>query len=137
MKSFIVDTSALYAFIYKGDKNHHRIQQFIQQNATQSRFVVSNYIFDETMTLLKSHFNPIIAIQAGKVIRNSDLFTYLFLTQTDESKTWEIFVQYNDKEWSYTDCSCLALMQRLRIKDILAFDHHFTQMGVNLLPGTS
>ena len=47
----------------------------------------------------------------------------------DEKKAWEIFVKYRDKTFSFTDCSSFALMERIGITEVFAFDEHFTQYG--------
>jgi hypothetical protein len=46
----------------------------------------------------------------------------------------ETTAQYSDKDWSYTDCSCLAVMRRLGIEQALTTDHHFRQMGITVVP---
>lgn len=41
-----------------------------------------------------------------------------------------IFVEkYADKTFSFTDCTSFALMDRVEITEIFAFDDHFTQYG--------
>ena len=39
------------------------------------------------------------------------------------------FVKYRDKTFSFTDCSSVALMERIVITEVFAFDEHFTQYG--------
>ena len=134
MRTFVVDTSAIYAYVYQGDVNYQRIHAFIQQHGRNGRFLLSNYVFDETMTLLKSHFGAETAVRAGQMLRDSQLFQLVYLTAADEQATWDIFQRYLDKRWSYTDCACLALLRRLGIQDAIAFDRHFHQMGVIVHP---
>jgi uncharacterized protein len=134
LKTLLIDTSAIHAYSYEGDINHGRIRAFLKREARDSQFVVSNYVFDETMTLLKSHFGAYRAIQVGQMVRSSRLFQLIYLTPEDEQSTWEIFQKYADKRWSYTDCSVLALMRRMGVNDVVAFDDHFQQMGVAVHP---
>lgn len=134
MKQYVVDTSAIYAFVYNGDKNHQRISQFIRDQAGKSQFLVSHYVFDEIMTLLKSHFGADKAIQTGRLLRSSRLFQLIPLTSEDEEETWNIFQRHVDKEWSYTDCASLALLHRLNLREAVAFDHHFQQMDLIVHP---
>ena len=50
-------------------------------------------------------------------------------------RSWLIFQQFRDKEWSFTDCTSYVAMQRLRIKSAFSFDHHFRQFGtVTVVP---
>ena len=37
--------------------------------------------------------------------------------------------------WSYVDATSFALMERERITEAFAFDHHFAQRGLTLVPG--
>ena len=36
---------------------------------------------------------------------------------------------YTDKQWSYVDCSILAVARRLQIAQVFGFDRHFDQMA--------
>jgi|LGVF01.1.fsa_nt_gb hypothetical protein len=39
------------------------------------------------------------------------------------------FVQYCDKNFGFTDCTSFALMKRIVITEVFAFDEHFKQYG--------
>ncbi|MDT7605420.1 MAG: uncharacterized protein QOF61_3417 [Acidobacteriota bacterium] len=52
-----------------------------------------------------------------------------------DTGAWEIFRDYADKDWSFTDCASKALIERLGIKTAFAFDRHFRQFGsVTVVP---
>ncbi len=62
---------------------------------------------------------------------------YINISDEDDQKIWEIFCRYNDKKWSYTDCSILVIANRLKINQVFAFDEHIRQMsglGIVCLP---
>jgi len=64
-------------------------------------------------------------------------FRFYRLAVEDADETWDIFSRYVDKEWSYVDCSLLAVARRLQLRQIFAFDHHFDQMaslGIRRVP---
>jgi hypothetical protein len=50
-------------------------------------------------------------------------------------EAWRLFQQYDDKSFSFTDCTSFILMRRLKLRDAFTFDHHFAQMGFRLWPG--
>jgi predicted nucleic acid-binding protein len=86
------------------------------------------------MNLTKARLGPKYAITFGRQLKNSQAFYPLALTDIDKRATWDIFAQHQDKQWSYVDCSLLAVAQRLKVKKIFAFDHHFEQMELEIIP---
>ena len=55
------------------------------------------------------------------------------VTPADEKKAKEIIQRYTDKEFSYTDATSFAVMERLGITAAFVFDTHFKQYGLKLL----
>jgi predicted nucleic acid-binding protein len=86
------------------------------------------------VTVVKRRYGYEPAIRLGRQLRASEFCRYVILTAEDEALAWAIFEKYDDKLWSYTDCSCLAVMQRLHITEVLSRDAHFRQMGVQVWP---
>lgn len=52
------------------------------------------------------------------------------VSEEDFVRAWEVFQQYKDKEWSFTDCTSKVVMERLGITHAFAFDTHFEQFGM-------
>jgi hypothetical protein len=129
-RQVIVDTSGLYALVDRKDPNHPRAAAYLKQVTTAKHLLLSNHIFDETMTLVKLRLGMQTALQLGLRLRNSQLIEQVVFTPEIEFATWRLFTQYKDKEWSYTDCTCLALAQQQQIGHAFTFDHHFAQMGL-------
>jgi predicted nucleic acid-binding protein len=134
MKEVLVDTSALVTLADTDDPKHKAVGDWFNSEAKNLQLIVTNYVFDEYMTVMKARFGTKVAITFGQWIRDSQLCRFVHLTPQDEAATWQIFSRYTDKEWSYTDCSCLAVMRRLGIQESLATDHHFRQMGITVVP---
>jgi uncharacterized protein len=87
------------------------------------------------MTTVKRRLDAAVAVKVGQQIRKSARFRLYRLTDDDDRAAWDIFSRYTDKEWSYVDCSLLALAQRQKIGAVFSFDHHFEQMpGVTRAP---
>ena len=125
--NIFVDTSAWYAFIDKNDPDHPAAVNKVQ---VLDRFLLtSNYIFDEILTLLKTRLGPSIAISFGQKLWDQEVSALVRITEEDEAKAWRIFRQYKDKGFSFTDCTSIALMERLDIDTVFAFDDHFVQYG--------
>lgn len=91
--------------------------------------VTSNYIVDETLTLLRSRCNLETALKLRVLLEeNSHIIKIVRVTVADEGDAWQWFV----KDWSklsFTDCVSFALMKRLGITRAAAFDEHFKRAG--------
>jgi predicted nucleic acid-binding protein len=75
------------------------------------------------------------SIAVGRLLRQEH--RYVALSDADDHATWEAFCRYDDKSWSYTDCSLLVMSQRLNIPIEVALDEHIRQMrglGVDCVP---
>lgn len=83
--------------------------------------------FDETVTWIRTRISSQASIQIGQILREEHC--YINLSDADDTATWEAFCKYDDKKWSYTDCSILVMAHRLKVFEIFAFDDHIRQMG--------
>lgn len=128
-----VDTGAWVALFVKIDAQHEAAQDWIASN--QDRLVTSDYIIDEVLTLINTRFRRDTAIRAGQALMDERLSGLVYLDEQDVLRAWKIFRSHADKGWSFTDCTSLALMQRLGITTAFAFDRHFSQMrGIRRVP---
>ncbi len=134
MKRMLIDTSALYALNDSSDRNHRAATSFWKANP-EAIFVANSHVLGEFLTLMKKRFGGKWAVKAGEYIRNSPRFEIVHLKESDEEAVWELFARYSDKEWSWFDLTLLHLARRLGIREVFAFDEHFRQMGLTLLPG--
>ena len=127
LNRIFVDTSAWYAVIDKNDRDHAAAVTKIQ--ILDRPLVTSNYILDEILTLLKSKLGSSVAVPFGQKLWDQEMSAMLRITEEDEERAWRIFRQYDDKAFSFTDCTSFALMERLDINAVFAFDDHFLQYG--------
>ncbi|MBT9171257.1 MAG: 23S rRNA-specific endonuclease VapC20 [Actinobacteria bacterium] len=135
MRAVFVDTSALVALKNKSDTNHLEASRCFQELlATGTRLITTNFVFDETYTLLQRRMNHEVAVEFGKTLRASEIIRYLRITKELEDKAWEIAVKYKDKSFSFTDCTSFAVMESLGIREAFAFDECFGQFGLQVVP---
>lgn len=127
MKRAFVDTSAWYGFIRKDDPNHGKIAKVLR--AWESRLVTTNYVFDETVTLVRARAGHALAVQVGEVLMDPSLVELSRITSEDEENAWNLFVKYKDQDFSFTDCTSFAVMRRLAMETALTTDHHFRLIG--------
>ena len=125
----LIDTGAIYAFVTRSDANHAAAKRFVESWLRRKGvFLLADVVFTETMTLLKVRLGAELAIRVGRELRANPAYAWKTLGQDGERAAWEIFHTYADKEWSYTDCSLLAVSRRSGIRGVFGFDRHFSQM---------
>lgn len=122
-----LDTSALYAYINARDPDHKKVRNFLDN--FKGRVVITNYIFDEIVTLVLARLGHEKAIFVGNILNKSPQMDKIWITQSDEKNAWEFFVLRKDKNYSFTDCISFVVMKRLKISRCLALDSHFKQEG--------
>jgi predicted nucleic acid-binding protein len=127
----LVDTSAYFAILDKTDKNHNKAINFLTNNTYP--LITTNIIVIETINLVNARLGHHQAIALGKKLYDKKFTTVLNITSEDEKKAWQIFQKYADKDFSLTDCSSFAVMERLKMNKVFTFDIHFIQFGKFLL----
>jgi predicted nucleic acid-binding protein len=134
MRHILLDSSALVALADRRDPDHPAVADFVRAIKNQALLITTDYVLDETVTVVKKRYGYQAAVRLGRIIRTSEFCRYLILNAEDEAMAWATFEKYDDKAWSFTDCACLAVMQRLNISEVLSLDIHFQQMGVQVWP---
>lgn len=128
MKAFI-DTGDFLAISDKSDI-FHELSATVYQKVVEQKAILytSNYIIDETITLIRARVNHNAAVAFIKGLDDSDI-TILHITEKDEYSAKEIFIKYKDKDFSYTDCTSFILIDKYSIDASLSLDEHFSQYG--------
>jgi len=121
------DTSAIYAFINRKDPDHEAVKLAV--NSAKSGIVISNYVFDEVVTLTLSRLGHAAAAHIGNILLNTPRIERQRVSAQDEINAWALFSERPDKHYSFTDCTSFVLMRRLGIKRCIATDIHFRQEG--------
>lgn len=131
-----VDSSAWYAFHVEDDENHAAARDFLRtlQEGRHGRLVTSDYILDETITLLRLRVGASIAAQFARTILGSMTTLLLWIDQPIFDNALRRLEQHADKRWSFTDCTTFSIMEQLHIQDAFAFDHNFAEAGFTRRP---
>ena len=128
-----VDSSAWYANAVAGDASYKAASDWLAQNI--QRLLTTDYVVDETLTLLRSRGKDGTALRLGEQFFSGTLAEVYFLAEEDVRQAWKVFRDYSDKQWSFTDCSSKVVMEKLGITQAFAFDQHFHQFGsVTVVP---
>lgn len=124
----LVDTSAWYALMVPDDGNHVRASEWFRAN--REPLLTTDYVLDETLTLLRARGQRARALLAGEQFLGGSLGEVRLTGLDDLRAAWEVFRRYSDKDWSFTDCLCYALIQQLKVERAFSFDEHFGQFGI-------
>ena len=128
-----VDTSAYFAFTSSQDAFHQSAQTIALRLAAERwRLFTTNFVVAETHALLLARLGRVIALNFLREIDRSST-TALRVSPADEERAREILVQYDDKNFSLTDATSFAVMERFGILHALAFDRNFAQYGLSVL----
>jgi len=122
-----VDTGAWYASLVPTDPDHVKAVQWLATN--KSPLLTTDYVLDETLTLLRVRGERKRALLLGARFFRHELADIHKITPTDLRLAWETFELFDDKNWSFTDCTSKVVMEQLSIEVAFAFDHHFHQFG--------
>ncbi len=95
----------------------------------------SNYVFAETYTALLVRVGRPEAIEWGRRFRLSEAIELVRVDESLEEDAWSILESHADKTWSYIDATSFALIAREGSTEAFAFDRHFAQRSLTLLPG--
>jgi predicted nucleic acid-binding protein len=130
-----VDTSAWYALNDRKDQNHKKAGKFIESlKAEPVLLFTTDYVVDETLTLLRFRVSHRAAASFLRLFSQSQQIVREQATSDQLTRAEEIFLQYKDKLWSFTDCVSFAFMEEKRLKDAFTFDAHFNQFGMHVYP---
>jgi predicted nucleic acid-binding protein len=122
-----VDTGAWYALATPSDIDHERAKTFLA-SSTQP-LVTSDYVVDELLTLFVVRKQKSKGIEWRREVLDKDAAVIIRITDDDFANAVRIYEEFEDKEWSFTDCTSYAVMQRLNITQAFAFDSDFHQFG--------
>lgn len=138
--TLFADTSFLVAFYNVHDDHHEQARGFIaglMERRETSRFLITDYIFDETLTTILNRGGKRLAIEAAEKIFSSPSISIVTIDAEIFRKAYGLFTHYADQEWSFTDCSSIAFLRRhfqKRPIPVATFDHHFTAAGFQTVP---
>lgn len=130
-----VDTSAWFALYHRRDDAHRGAVRFwgtLPQQTT--RLVISDYVFDEAITLTRARAGHAAAVRLGEFLHASKVVEFAEVTAQVRAAAWELFVRHADRDFSFTDCTSFVVIRELGLADVFAFDEHFAQMGFRVWP---
>lgn len=130
-----VDTGAFLARYVSKDEHHRRARRaWSEIERSRRRCFTSNFVLDETFTLLGRRTSYPFAAERARGLLASKALTILRPDADDEAKAVNLFAKFADQKVSFTDCVSFALMRRHELNRAFTFDRHFADAGFDLVP---
>lgn len=121
-----LDTSFLVALVNADDENH-KIAQSVKARIANKELgqpYISDYIFDELVTFLKSrHVRPEKIEEFGDSLLKDGSIKLLKIDSAAFFQSWELFKKSTGL--SFTDCTSIVLVTEFGIKNIASYDSDF------------
>lgn len=129
----LVDSSAYFALLDRDDVYHSQALDIRDRLIAEGwRLFTTTFVLAETHALLLNRLNHPIATKFLHDMEQTTT-TLVWVIPSDVQRAKAIIYQYKDKDFSLTDVTSFAIMERLRIPYAFAFDQHFIQYGLAVL----
>jgi len=130
MNRLFVDTSAWIAHFNRDDDFHKEAERIFVK---KPGLITSNTILHETIAHLSVRVSKKAAEIAGDFILFSGVIELITVSFEDEVAAWKKYKSLHSKI-SYVDATNVVVMNKLRLKEIFAFDRDFLNFGFKLVP---
>jgi len=122
-----LDTGAFLALADEDDDCHPSAKStHADLILSKARLFTSNLILSETFTITRFRVGHRVAVEFMNRFDDSGV-RVIHVTEAIEKTAKTIFARYDDKEFSFVDCTSFALIDHHRLDHAFAFDGHFRQ----------
>ncbi len=129
-----LDTSFLVAYYNKKDEHHKKARRWVEKVRFKKLvLVISDYVFDELLTVVLVRRGKDFSIQAGRKLRKDKRIFMIRVSENIFEEAWKIYEDFKDKKWSFTDCTSYKLIESLGIRKAASFDEHFKEFGIEIV----
>ena len=133
VNKLFVDTWGWVTYSSKREARHYQVRAFL--NAFHGQIFTSDYVLDETITLLYARYPNQAEVAIRSLLRLIEAGHIIHERITDDrfDAAWRLRQRYGDKPAiSFTDLTSMVIMQEHTIGQILTEDRHFEQVGLGL-----
>lgn len=135
MNRLFVDTAGWMAMADSKDPRHKESLHYRDQSLEQSAVLVtSNYILDETLTLIRMRLGIEPAEKWWAQVSESPRCNVQWIDPDRAEKALHLFFHWRDQSFSFTDCTSFILMREMGIENVITSDHHFITAGFQIQP---
>ncbi len=135
MNIVFADTGFWVAQLLPDDALHPIAREWSRTYAKKSTIVTSDLVLTEFLNFV-SRFGTYSREQAVMACQNLYDAEEIMIVPAHRAlirEAMEMYRDFSDKRWSFTDCSSFIIMRERKITDALTHDHHFVQAGFKRL----
>ena len=130
-----IDTGAFLARYLARDQFHEKAREGFAEIARAGvRTFCSNFVLDETITLLGRRAGYAFAAERARLLYSSQALVILRTERQDELRALDAFDKFSDQHVSFTDCISFVLMRKNKLRKAFSFDSHYTRAGFEIFP---
>ena len=135
MKLMFVDTAAWVSAADSADHSGPFVRQTRDRWLSDGGILVTtDYVVDETLTTIRFRLGFHATEAWWRQVDGSTRLRIESVGEARRERARSLFFRYRDKDFSFTDCCSFVVMRELRIRRVLTLDHHFRQMGFEVVP---
>lgn len=135
MKRLFVDTAGWMAMADTKDPLHLRSLRVRDRWLEEGGILVmSNYVVDETLTLIRIRLGMAAAERWWDLVSQSPRCNAEWITHERQEKAIKWFFKWQDQSFSLTDCTSFVVMRELGMEKALTADRHFRTAGFEVVP---
>ena len=133
-RDIFVDTAGFFALLIKDDPGHLQADRVVAEaRRDRRRFMTSDYVVDESVTLLMARGKPHLASPLFDLVLTSGVCRLVWLDPARFDAARHMFLKRADQGWSFTDCTSFCIMRELGVSAALTKDQHFQHAGFEVL----
>jgi predicted nucleic acid-binding protein len=137
MNAVFVDTGGWMACPDRNDPAHLACMTARDATLEAGRgLITADFVVDETLTLIRFRLGLAAANAWWEQIDGSARLRWERVENDRFERARHLFVQYRDKDLSFTDYTSFAIMRELKLTTVITTDGHFRQVGFDVLPAT-
>lgn len=129
-----VDTGYWLALFNKKDNNHLHAKNSLYI-LMDSDIFITDFIMFETITFLNASLknSQLTRIFVDFVYNKNNRIEILVADENIKIEALQLLLKYDDKYFSFTDCTSFIILKKYNIDNVFTFDYHFQQMGFSVL----
>ncbi len=125
-----IDTSGFYALLVKRDDMHEKAAQFLGAAAKKrAHFVTTDYVLDETVTLLCARGHSHLVKSFLQLTLQSQACAIDWMNPERFAQAAGFLEKHPEQGYSFTDCVSFATMKARGLHEALTKDEHFSKVG--------